>query len=258
MSEPAGLEKVAAAAVGVLGFTADDGSPRSCAVTPYVVDGVPTVTATLALLTKARMLRDRPSGALLAGGLHVSGDALVRAHGSPAWFDEHIRAAEREKYPPARQMLALPFHRHLLWWYVGRAEIAFPGAALIARAGDDRTTITSTTGTGVAIRPLIDLAIDTDTAEAGSDVEVGPAVPDGPACVLVHEETAGMAELLQLTLRGSVSSGVLHVESRHGTLEAQHPGTMAQLQSLRELGKKARANTGLIVELAEDPAAEVD
>ncbi|MGI9644679.1 MAG: hypothetical protein ACR2O6_05140, partial [Ilumatobacteraceae bacterium] len=119
---------MAAVSVGVLGFTAADGSPRSCAVTPYVVDGAPTVTSTLALLTKARMLRDRPAAALLAGGVHISGDAEVTAHGSPAWFEAHIREAEREKYPPARRLLAIPFHRYLLWWYVGRAEITFPAA----------------------------------------------------------------------------------------------------------------------------------
>ncbi|MGH1491579.1 MAG: hypothetical protein ACRBK7_19635 [Acidimicrobiales bacterium] len=51
-----------------------------------------------------------------------------------------------------------------------------------------------------------------------------------------------MAELLQLRLQGTVIDGVLNVESRHGSLDPQHPGLITQLNSLRALNKDARAN----------------
>ena len=223
--------------VGVLAFTAKDNTPRACAVTPYVVDGVPTITATLALLTKVRMLRRRPAAGLLAGGTHVAGDTEVDLHRAPDWFDTHIRQREIEKYPPAKQLLQIPFHRRLLWWYVGRAAIAFPSPAYTSASGGDRVTITSVVDGQLQITMLAaDLPTD------GDEIGVGTTTPDGPGCLLVHEETDGMAELLQLSLRGETCGGTFRVKSRHGSLEPQNPGSLDQLRGLRHLAKAAKQN----------------
>lgn len=235
------LEAVDRAEVGVLAFTAKDGSPRAVAVTPYVVDGAATVTTTLALLTKARMLRNRPTAALLAGGVHLSGHVDVTMHRDPAWFDANIRSAERRKYPPSAQLLGFPGHRRLLWWYVGRVSMRFTTPTWAEARGSDRVTITTLRN---GVPDVTALAHDVDTT--GEAIRLGATVPDGPACLLTHVETEGMAELLQETLRGTVRDGTLTVESRHGTLTPQEPGTLAQLRSLRALGRSARANRGII------------
>ena len=237
------MSSVESAPVGVLGFTAKDLTPRAVAVTPYVIDGRPTVTTMLALLTKAKMLRARPTAALYAGGVHVAGAVEVELHRKPDWFDANIRDRELEKYPPAKSILSIPFHRRLLWWYVGRVAFTFDAAAATEVDGDDRVTLTSVVDGRLLITPLDpDIESSLSTIGAGDHVELGPDVPDGPACVLVHHETKGMAELLSVTWRGQVTDGDLTVRSRHGSLEPQNPGTIAQLKSLRALGRSAKAN----------------
>ena len=89
-------------------------------------------------ITKAKMLRNRPRAALLAGGIHVSGPTDLTLHREPGWFDRAIRDQERSKYPPARALLAAPFHRRLLWWYVGRVEIGFDDPTVEQPGGADR------------------------------------------------------------------------------------------------------------------------
>ena len=78
-------------------MTAKDLTPRAVAVTPYVIAGEPTVTTTLALLAKAKMLRKRPAAALLAGGVHMSGDASIAMHADTEWFDEHLQHIEKQE-----------------------------------------------------------------------------------------------------------------------------------------------------------------
>ena len=231
--------------MGVLGVTAKDLTPRAIAVTPYVVANRATVTTTLALLTKAQMLRNRPAAALFAGGVHVGGDVSVTMHAEPQWFDANIRRPEAEKYPPAKSLLAIPFHRRLLWWYVGRVVMTFDDPDVTTRAtgttgtvaGDDRATITSIVDGHVRITPL-DRQIDVE----GDEIPLDADVSDGPGCLLVHHETEAMAELLSLTLRGTVRDSVLEVTHRKGSLTPQNPRTLAQLASLRQLGRAARAN----------------
>jgi hypothetical protein len=239
------IDAIDRASVGVLGLTAEDLTPRAIAVTPYVIGGEPVVTTTLALLGKAKMLRNRLSAALLAGGIHVGGNISVVMHEAPEWFDEHVRDAEARKYPPAKSLLSIPFHRRLLWWYVGRAAIAFDDPVLRTVAARDRVTLTSVVDRTVEITPLAD-DLTADPTFAAERVELGAEVPDGPGCLLVHDETDGMAELLSLTLRGDVSDGVLAVTSRHGSLEPRDPGTLDQLRSLRDLGRTAKANRATI------------
>jgi hypothetical protein len=96
-------------------------------------------------------------------------------------------------------------------------------------------------GSAVCITPLApppDLAVD--------EIPVGADTPEGPACLLVHDEDEDMADLRQLTLRGHVRGGVLHVGSRHGSLEPGGTSTLDQLRSLRRLRSAARANRPLI------------
>jgi len=230
------LERFDGARVAVLGFVGSDGSPRSCAVTPYVVDGELTVTSTLAYLAKVRAMSQRPDVVLYASGSHAVATAAVAMHESPAWFDEHLRDQERRKYPPARSLLALPFHRRLLWWYVGRAVITLRSPVVETVRGADTTTITSLVDGKPCVRPT---EVDDPAA---SVIDVGAGIADGPACLLVHDEDDDMAELRQLTVRGTVADGHLHVQHRSGSLEPTNPGTLAQLRSLRSLGRAAAAN----------------
>lgn len=225
------------ATVGVLGLTAKDGTPRAVAVTPYVIDAKPVVTTTLAFLAKAKMLRKRPTAALYAEGIHISGDVTVEMHRYSAWFDQHIRTAEAVKYPPAKSLLGFPFHRRVLWWYVGRVSMTFQAPQITNNQGNDRVTITSLVDGKVQVTPL------PSNLEIGSDeIEIGVDLSPGPACLLIHEETQGMNELLSLTLLGNVVNGRLNVRERRGSLVPTEPSTIDQLKMLRALANSAKAN----------------
>ena len=235
------LKALAEAPVGVLGFTAKDLTPRAIAVTPYVIAGEPTVTTTLALLAKVKMLRNRPEAAMFAGGVHLSGRTSIVMHAGTDWFDENLRELEPEKYPPAKSLLSIPFHRRLLWWYLGRAVITFDDATVTSIEASDKVTLTSVVDGKVVITPLPP-GLVTD----GDEISMGVDVPDGPGCLVVHHETDAMAELLSLTLRGNVTNRLLRVEFRKGGLQPQEPGAIAQLNSLRALGRAAKANRSTI------------
>jgi hypothetical protein len=71
-------------------------------------------------------------------------------------------------------------------------------------------------------------------------------LPDGPACLLVHEESAGLWDLRQLRLDGELVSGRLSVQRRSGTLAATHRDPLAQLRDLAALGRAATANRSRI------------
>lgn len=223
------------ARTAVLGFVGGDGTPRSCAVTPYVVDGRLVVSSTLAYLAKVRAISARPAAALYVDGAHASADAAVEVHRASTWFDAHLRDQELAKYPPARTLLALPFHRKLLWWYVGRAAVTFTDPVLEHAVGSDRATITTLADGRPRVRPLASVDPDGDVIDVGD-------VADGPASVLVHDEDDDMTELRQLVLRGSVTDGRFHVVRRSGTLEPTDAGTWDQVRSLRALARAARAN----------------
>jgi hypothetical protein len=232
---PAALDD---AAVGVFGFIGRSGRPVSCAVTPYLDGGRPVVTSTLALTGKiAAVLRDERV-ALLAGGAEVRGRATVAIEDDGEWFDRAIRAQELRKYPPARFLLRLPGHRRLLWWYVGRAVVRLPADAIRPVPGPDRVTVTGIDHDGfVSVVPVTgDVQLDAD------EIPVPAGLPDGPVCLLVHEESAGMSDLRQLRLEGDLVSGRLTVQRRSGTLAATHPSPLAQIRDLAALGRAATAN----------------
>lgn len=232
-------QAVDAALVGVLGWLDREGRPRACAVTPYRIDDDVVVTSTLALLGKVRALRRDPRAVVLAGGFEVAGRASLELDVTPASFDRWIREQELAKYPPARSLLSLPAHRRLLWWYVGRALVRLPLANATATPGPDRVTLTFVGGEGPRIIPL-PVPFDIEGASSGSTTEVPPGVPDGPACVLVHEELEDFAALLQMRLVGDVRAGAFTVTSRTGSLAPAVPGPIAQLRELRRLAKAAR------------------
>ena len=111
-----------AASVGVFAFVGKDGRPRACPVTPYVYGGEAVVSSTLAFTAKVAAVRRDARVALLAGGCLVRGRAILDVDLTSKAFDERVRHQELRKYPPSRQILAIPGHRRLLWWYVGRVR----------------------------------------------------------------------------------------------------------------------------------------
>jgi hypothetical protein len=222
------------AAVGVLAFIGADGRPRACPVTPYVDAGEAVVSSTLAFTAKVAAVRNDPRVALLAGGCLIRARATVGIDLTSKTFDEHVRAQELRKYPPARRLLAIPGHRRLLWWYVGRASIRIPLAGSATAGGTDRVTLTVV----VDGLPSI-LALDPSADACAGELPV-PAGVEGPACVLFHEEDDQMADLRQLTLHGTISDGVFHVERRVGSLAPGRPSALGELKTLRSLARQAR------------------
>lgn len=224
-----------AAAVGVFAFIGADGRPRACPVTPYVDAGEAVVSSTLAFTAKVAAVRADPRAALLAGGCLIRARASVDIDMTSKTFDERVRAQELRKYPPARRLLAIPGHRRLLWWYVGRASIRLPLADCAIVAGTDRVTLTVISDGLPGILPL-----DPSADALASEFPV-PAGVDGPACVLFHQEDNQMADLRQLALHGTVSDGVFRVERRAGSLAPASPSALSQFKTLRSLARQARA-----------------
>jgi hypothetical protein len=223
-----------AAAIGVFAFIGADGRPRACPVTPYVHAGEAVVSSTLAFTAKVAAVRADPRVALLAGGYLIRGRAVVDIDVTSKTFDERVRAQELRKYPPARLLLAIPGHRRLLWWYVGRASIRIPLADCATVAGTDRVTLTIINDGLPGI-----LTLDPCADALASEFPV-PAGVEGPACVLFHEEDDKMADLRQIALHGTVSDGVFRVERRVGSLTAASRSALGQLKTLRSLARQAR------------------
>jgi hypothetical protein len=235
-----------AAPVGVFAFVGKDGRPRACAVTPYVHASEAVVTSTLAFTAKVAAVRRDPRGALLAGGCLVRGRAALDVDLTSKTFDERVRSQELRKYPPSRQLLAIPGHRRLLWWYVGRASIAIPLGDCTRAPGSDRITVTFLDRELPQIVPL-----DPATDVSSDEIPV-PVRHEGAACLLVHDEEPDMADLRQLTLHGVVRDGTFRAERRTGSLDPTHPSTLDQLRTLRDLGRAARKNRPLLARWARE------
>lgn len=228
------------AEVGVFAFVGPDGQPRSCAVTPYIDGQMVVITSTLALLDKVGAVLRDDRVALLAGGIEVSGRARVSIEDDGTWFDRVIREQELRKYPPARPLLRLPGHRRLLWWYVGRAVVAFGDVSESDKPGTNRVSLAGFDHSGaLRIVPVVgDLLLEDEVLE---HIDTG-GVADGPACLLVHEESTNMAELHQLRLRGRLRDGRFLVEHKSGSLTPDPKTILASLRELRALGLAAKAN----------------
>ena len=114
--------------------------------------------------------------------------------------DPGPRAAQ---VPACRFLLRLPGHRRFLWWYVGRAVVRLPADGVRAVPGSDRVTVTGIDHDGlVSVVPVTgDVQLDAD------EIALLVGLPDGPACLLVHEESACQSDLRQLRLQGELVSG---------------------------------------------------
>jgi hypothetical protein len=232
------VQALDSAQVGVFGYVMRSGHPNACAVTPYVVHSVPVVTSTLALIDKAAAVRRDPRVVLLAGGVHLSGRAAVGVDMTPAWFDRHLRQQELAKFPPARAILGIPWHRRLFAWYVGRVVMSITPDRVVERPGSDLATITVLDREGVLHAFPTPRPKDLNAPE----IELDTSIPDGLAVLLIHEEDTAMNDLRQLTLHGHVTSGTFTVERRRGSLHATPQGWRQQLATSRQLARKATTN----------------
>ena len=235
------LDPVAAAPVGVFAYVRRDGTPNAVPVTPFVVGGNVVVTSTLAYVAKAAAVRRDPRVALLAGGVHLATTATVTVDPTPAWFNTHIRADEINKFPPTRQFLQIPFHECLFPWYSARVIIELAPADPVPVVGADRATVTSLDPSG---RPRITPV--TGDVDPGAERIRLEGTADGPAMVLVHEESDDMAELRQLSLLVTVRDGHLTVTARHGTLVPRPATARTQVATVRSMARQARTNRPLI------------
>jgi len=238
MTHGSDVEAVGAARVAVLSYVMASGQPNACAVTPYVVKGRLTVTSTLALVAKAAALRRDPRVALTAGGRSVRGSAAVSVDLTSAWFDAHLRVPELAKYPPARSIMAVPGHRRLFGWYVGRVIVDVRVESTWPAAGDDRTTLTVLDADG----RLVCTPVPRPPDLAATSIRVAGAIPDGRATLLVREEDEELTDLRQLRLSGEVRHGLFEVRERRGTLTPSTTGLVGQLRTSHQMARRAKQN----------------
>jgi hypothetical protein len=198
------------------------------------------VTSTAALVAKAAAVRRDPRVALLAGGVAVVGSGVVGFDPTSAWFDTHLRAAELAKYPPARSLLSVPGHRHVVSWYVARAVIRIEPASVVRVPSDHRVSVTVLDADG-----RLHLVPRSDPPEVtGNRIRLDGSLPDGRAVLLVHEEDDRMTDLRQRRYFGTLDHGELTVTRDDGSLEPDPKGTLAQLGVVRDLAGRARRNRG--------------
>ena len=251
------LAAVDGAAVGVLAFVGPARRPVAYAVTPFVDGEDAVITSVLALLGKVAAIRRDPRVALLAGGVQLRGNARVQLDETGTVFRARFQAQELRKYPPSRVLLRLPFHRRFLWWYAGRAIIRL-NTVVDATPGNDRITLAHLDGDGLprlvpltrlprVDEPLIDLRA------AG----VSDPPPDGPACLLVHDEYRRYWDLRQLRLSGDIARGEFVIRRRYGSLSPSPSGLREQISGLRAMSLTAGTNRRLLATWRDDqPGAE--
>lgn len=240
--------------MGVLAFVGPAHRPVACAVTPFVDGDDVVITSLLAVLAKVRSIRIDPRVAILAGEAQLRGNARVQLDETGEVFRARLQAQELRKYPPSRTLLRLPLHRRLLWWYSGRVIIRL-NSDVSATPGSDRVTVTFFCSDGlpriVPLRhapPLDEPVID--LRAAGAD----RPFPDGPACLLVHEEHHRSTDLRQLRLSGDINDGRLAVSRRAGSLSPARASLRGRIAELRGMGRMAEANRPLLAALHDEPA----
>ena len=229
----------AADAVPVAIFAYRDGSERPTAwpMTPYRDGDAITVTSTLAFMRKTEAVRRDGRVAQLVGGWLVQGDARVHADVSGDEFVTRFLDVELRKYPPARDIVAIPLHRRLFDWYFGRVFMTVTPRRVTEAPGADQATLITLTADGFPV-----IAPIAPPPDGATSIPVHAA--DGPATVLLHAEDAEMRDLRQVHLHGRIAGGVFTVESRRGSLApAPPPGWWAQLMQqleFRRLGRDGR------------------
>ncbi len=221
MIGPESLRAVCGAPAGVLAYHGSRGQLVPVAVTPYVLDGVVHITATLAYSRKAGLIRQSPKVALLAGGVYLRADVAVYADVKGEFFIKHLLEQEMRKYPPARTLRRIPFHRQLFGWFFGRAIMKLEPIAVAADAGDDAWTLVTEGENGYpSIRPIA------EADPEGGDVRIPPEVAGapGPAVVFFHNESEDMSELTSKAFRGEIRDGSFVARARPASSQAGGAG----------------------------------
>lgn len=233
----AAREAAEAAPVAIFAYRDDRGRPTAWPMTPYRDGEALVVTSTLAFMRKSDAVRRDGRVALLVGGWLVQGVARVHADPSGDEFCRRFLAAELRKYPPARDLVAVPLHRWLFDWYFGRVFVTIAAERVTAAPGSDAATLITFDADG---RPRI-APIAAPPADATRFAAAGP---DGPATVLLHAEDPELRDLRQQHLYGAVADGTFTVAARRGSLAPTPPrGFWAQLLQqleLRRLGRDGR------------------
>ncbi len=221
MISPASLRAISDARAGVLAYHGSRGQLVPVAVTPYVLGEGVYVTATLAYARKAVLVRQSPKVTMLAAGVRMTADADVYADVKGDFFVKHLLAQEMRKYPPARTLRRISFHRRLFGWFFGRAIIKLAPVAVEPGAGDDTWTIVTEGEDGY---PAIRSVPEADPE--GGDVTIPPelASATGPAVVFHHEESEDMAKLDSTAVRGEITGGAFVAEARPAGLQAGGAG----------------------------------
>ncbi len=225
MIGPDGLRTLSDSPAGVLAYHGSRGQLVPVAVTPYVIGDDVYITATLAYSRKAGLIRRSPKVALLAGGVYVLADAHVYADVKGEFFVEHLLEKEMRKYPPARTLRRIPFHRQLFGWFFGRAIIKLEPTAAEADAGDDAWTLVTEGENGYpSIQPI------PEADPEGGDVTIPPelAGAPGPAVVFFHNESEDMSELASKAFRGEIKDGSFVAKARPDGAQAGGGGGMRQ------------------------------
>lgn len=110
LSQSDAAEKIDRARVGVLAWRTGGSGLRACGITPFIEDGRPVVTSTLAFTSKMAAIRREPSVALLAGGVLVQANASVSLDLDGRRFGRSMLDQEVRKYPPTAQLRQIPGH----------------------------------------------------------------------------------------------------------------------------------------------------
>lgn len=232
----------AAVAVAIFAYRDATGRPLAWPVMPYVDGDEIIITSTLAFARKAAHVRSDGRVALLAGGIHMTGEATVEVDLRGDRFVANFLDQELEKYPPAADIVGVPFSRLLFWWFFGRVFIRFVPRAIDERPGDDAATLVRVDDLGFpSIAPIMDPPI-ADSSFRMHALGQDPGIPSQgvePAAVLLHSEPT-LRDLRQLLLRGETCDEWFHRTSRQGSLEpASGGGAIGEL--LRQIGYQRRA-----------------
>ncbi len=189
---------------GVLAYHGSRGQLVPVAVTPYVLGEDVYITATLAYAHKAVLIRRLPKVALLAGGVNLRADAAVYADVKGEFFVKHLLEQELRKYPPARTLRRIPFHRRFFGWFLGRAIVKLQPVAVETDAGDDAWTLVTEGADGY---PSIHSIPAADPLGGDVAIPARLAGVSGPAVVFTHSESEDMSKLSSKSHRGEVIDG---------------------------------------------------
>lgn len=120
--------------------------------------------------------------------------------------------------------------------------VRLPAGDIQTTPGSDRVTVT-----GIDHDGLVNIVPVAASGQLDADeIALGVSLPDGPVCLLVHEESRGLSDLRQLRLEGELVSGRLFVRKRSGSLAPSRWSAITQIWGLGALGRAAKANRARI------------